>query len=33
MLDGKSASSVELLQSVIGRTKATDDKVKAYLDF
>ena len=32
LLDDQSISSVELLQSVIERTKATDDKVKAYLD-
>jgi len=32
LLDDKSLSSVELLQSVIDRTKATDDKVQAYLD-
>ncbi len=33
LLDNKSVSSAELLQSVIGRTKGTDGKVKAYLDF
>ena len=32
LLQEKKASSVELLQAVIGRTKATDDRVKAYLD-
>ena len=32
LLDEKSISSEELIQDVVARTKATDDKVKAYLD-
>jgi aspartyl-tRNA(Asn)/glutamyl-tRNA(Gln) amidotransferase subunit A len=32
LLDKKSISSVELIQDVVARTKATDEKVKAYLD-
>ena len=32
LLDKKSISSVELIQDVVARTKATDQKVKAYLD-
>ena len=32
LLDDKTISSVELIKDVVQRTKATDDKVKAYLD-
>ena len=32
LLDEKQISSVELMQSVIGRTQSVDGKVNAYLD-